>query len=800
MKPQTPVFNMKVDNSNMESEAASPSAKTLSPSIHQASSLASSGYHTRQSPHTSANDGSRDQSDLATEYSDTESSSGSSLVSSEEEHLQDRSRRPVELGVGLDTLVTSELDRKGIIDESDSELWKVEERTPSSGRKSPRVNYTARAPFRGDGGVPIVDLHHKPAHEVEPSEITDLGNGQYMRDPDRKSRFLQRRKSRNHTKDRKSLQTQLFQSLHPLDDEEKEKGFIPIDLLPLLITEESVYKELSGPLRETHDEKTIRRYARKICAETTENSIEGDKPKTKTITFRKIFAILVLVEKSSSITKFLKENINDSDLPLVRVSNPTRPGEYDLRCSRERDKQLKCFRGSWSPLQIRNFASWQFVTLAPFFAKSELYKEVEHYVLQDGIIMPFLTDPNKQAISNDPFVDSQQEELLGGGGRVFRAILHPDHHSFHKSFKCPREPSCICTFAIKRLHSQNKDHFKREVDMLKKFSNFAHPHLISLLATYEQRNSFFLIFPCAKSDLLSYWEKFEASPKMDHGTVKWVAHQCKGIASGVLKIHEYSSTNSKLGNTLKPGPREPFGHHGDIKPQNVLVFLDNAQDGPTQNHCSTWKSRGTLKLTDFGLASTSSHRTISRKPLSHVGMTYNYRAPECDLPSNQDPKGRQYDMWTLGCLYLEFVTWLMGGKKLLDEFTQLRAGPFSAESLKHRTKLDILYGGGLIPPEITSDAFFMIEEDHSMEGQKRGGLKGIVKPAVTEFIKRLHANPACTGFLHDFLDMIQDGLLVVKQCDPGKLDRYEIQQVYGKLSKMEQECEKWEYSCGPASR
>ncbi|KAK4198540.1 putative Serine/threonine-protein kinase [Triangularia verruculosa] len=725
--------------------------------------------------------------------------------------FQGSSRRPAAFRGGLEAPVTGELDRKNAIDESDSELRQVEERTPSSGQKSPRVNYTARAPFRGDGGVPIVELHHKPVHEVKPSEITDLGNGQYLRDPDRKSRFLQRRKSRNKAnKDRRSLQTQLFQSLHPKDDEEKEKGFIPIDLLPILITEESVYKELSSPLRETHDERTIRRYARKICAETTEHYKDGDKFKNKTITFRKIFAILVLVEKSPAITKFLKENINDSDLPLVRINNPKRPGEYGLRCSREPDKQLKCFKGSWSPLQIRNFASWQFVTLAPFFAKSELYKEVEHYVLHDRIIMPFLTDPNKQAISNDPFVDSQQEELLGGGGRVFRAILHPDHHSFHRSLKCPREP-CICTFAIKRLHSQDKSQFKREVDMLKKFSNFAHPHLISLLATYEQRNSFFLIFPCAKSDLLSYWEKFEPNPKMDHGTVKWVAHQCKGIASGVLKIHEYSSTNAKLGDTLEPSRREPFGHHGDIKPQNVLVFSDRTPtsddssrhteshgDGLIHDHHFTGQSRGTLKLTDFGLASTSAHRTISRKPLSHVGMTYNYRAPECDLPSNQDPKGRQYDMWTLGCLYLEFITWLMGGKRLLDEFTQLRAGPFSAESLKHKTKLDILYGGGLIPPEITSDAFFKIEEDNSIEGQKRGGLKGVVKPAVTEFIKRLHDDPACTGFVHDFLEMIQEGLLVVKQYDPDNLDRYVIQQVYSKLCNMDEECEKWEYSCKPA--
>lgn len=62
---------------------------------------------------------------------------------------------------------------------------------------------------------------------------------------------------------------------------------------------------------------------------------------------------------------------------------------------------------------------------------------------------------------------------------------------------------------------------------------------------------------------------------MDYGIVKWVVYQCKGIVSGVLKIYEYLSINLKLGNILKLGLWELFGYYGDIKLQNVLVFLDN---------------------------------------------------------------------------------------------------------------------------------------------------------------------------------------------------------------------------------
>ncbi|KAK0726252.1 kinase-like domain-containing protein [Apiosordaria backusii] len=793
MESHTPLYTLKVDEV-VSDPVQTPLAGTRQVSNPNSSFAAKSLEHiTRDSPHTStANTGSKRQSRCSTEYTDSDSSvSSSSLESSASEGVDEKSHRPIALRGGLGTPTANDLDRKVAIDESDSELRGAQERTPSTGQKSPKVNQTARAPFRGDGGVPVVELRHKQIHETDPSEITDFGNGLHYRDPDRKARFLQRRKSRSHNKDRKSLQTRLFESLHPLDDEEKEKGFIPVDHLPLLITEESVYEELSTRLRETHDESTILRYARKICAETTEDRTDGKKTKTKAVTFRKIFAILVLVEKSSAITKFLREHINDSDLPLIRIKK--RPGECDLRCSRKPDRKLKCFKGGWSPLQIRNFEEWQWTTLAPFFSKSEGEKEVNHYVLQDRVIMPFLTDPNKRIISNDPFIQTQQEELLGGGGR------------------CSGAP-CTCTFAIKRLHSQRKEEFKREVDMLKRFSslNDAHPHLISLLATYEQRKSYFLIFPYAEADLFSYWDRVEPEPIMDQATVKWVAEQCKGIASGVLKIHKYKSTNSKVANdSLKPaGLDEPFGHHGDIKPENVLWFpynLGNLDENihvhyPTNDNPSN--TRGTLKLTDFGLASTSAHRTVSRKPHSHFGMTYNYRAPECDIHGKHDPKGRQYDMWTLGCLYLEFVTWLIGGKALLDEFTQLRlwAKASDAENPKKQFRLDHYYGGGLFPNEaMPSDTFFEIVEDDSLEGQKRGGWKAIVKPAVTDFMSMLHSHPKCTKFLHDFLKMIEDGLLVVKQGDPHKRDRYTIQEVHAKLVNMNQRCETLEYSCNPAA-
>ena len=202
--------------------------------------------------------------------------------------------------------------------------------------------------------------------------------------------------------------------------------------------------------------------------------------------------------------------------------------------------------------------------------------------------------------------------------------------------------------------------------MLKKFSNPSHNHLISLLATYEQFGNFFLIFHWAEADLQRYWRDISPLPPIDletgiwhMETVLWMAEQCKGIAHGVVEIHQYVTSS------LKTHPqKEFFGHHGDIKPENVLWF-------PDSDHAQT--SGGTLKLSDFGLAEFNIH-TVLMKPKSTFATSPPYRAPEIDLEGT-GAIGRSYDMWTLGCLYLEFITWMLGGWDLVTEFTWKRMEP-----------------------------------------------------------------------------------------------------------------------------
>ena len=202
--------------------------------------------------------------------------------------------------------------------------------------------------------------------------------------------------------------------------------------------------------------------------------------------------------------------------------------------------------------------------------------------------------------------------------------------------------------------------------MLKKFSNPSHNHLISLLATYEQFGKFFLVFHWAEADLQRYWKDICPLPAVgletriwNMETVLWVAQQCKGIAHGVVQIHQYVTSSLKTHHE-----KELFGHHGDIKPENMLWF-PGSDAGDTTG--------GTLKISDFGLAEFNV-RTVSMKPKSTFATSPPYRAPEVDLEGT-GAIGRSYDMWTLGCLYLEFITWMFGGWDLVTEFTRKRMEP-----------------------------------------------------------------------------------------------------------------------------
>lgn len=136
-----------------------------------------------------------------------------------------------------------------------------------------------------------------------------------------------------------------------------------------------------------------------------------------------------------------------------------------------------------------------------------------------------------------------------------------------------------------------------------------------------------------------------------------------------------------------------FGRHGDLKPENILWFKP---DGVSDD-------RGTLKISDFGL--TRFHRSADGQHREQR-HTPTYRAPEYDL--NRGISTQAYDIWSLGCVFLEFITWYLHGIHGVDDvFTEVRT----------------MNG----PKDLSDDSYFIVKRD-----EVSSVMKAEVKPSVTQ--------------------------------------------------------------------
>jgi serine/threonine protein kinase len=145
-------------------------------------------------------------------------------------------------------------------------------------------------------------------------------------------------------------------------------------------------------------------------------------------------------------------------------------------------------------------------------------------------------------------------------------------------------------------------------------------------------------------------------PDFSEATVLWSLRQCKAIASGLHMIHEYRSTrNSIKASNGNPGMEEDdhlYGRHGDIKAANILWSVEEVLD---DSQCS---NEGVLLMADFELMDSHNRLTKSQVRLDGITRSPTYEPPETVLHAKTS---RACDIWSLGCVYLEFITWLVGG-------------------------------------------------------------------------------------------------------------------------------------------
>ncbi len=291
-------------------------------------------------------------------------------------------------------------------------------------------------------------------------------------------------------------------------------------------------------------------------------------------------------------------------------------------------------------------------------------------------------------------------------------------------------------YAIKEIsvHDQN-DSTLRDVERayniegeaLQKVTGVKHPNLIQCLASITKSGRYFFIFPWANGgSLREFWNEQMRDPKLSPTLVRKVIEQLRGLAGALERLHNFKGTSSLSQKGRDNGNSALAGgiRHGDLKPENILRFTSPDDEGI-----------GILKIADMGLA--KHHYVATRLRATMTGTKYGtsqYEPPEVSAPSSMgQATSRLYDTWSMGCIILEMIIWLLRGKAALDNYNELIRGDTRSDLSCYETI-----------------------------GQ-RPNIEAIVRPQVTSCMEQLSRDPECAKntALGDLLKVVQTMLLVV---------------------------------------
>ena len=220
-------------------------------------------------------------------------------------------------------------------------------------------------------------------------------------------------------------------------------------------------------------------------------------------------------------------------------------------------------------------------------------------------------------------------------------------------------------------------------------------------------------------NLTVFWAE---SMKWDRGIeqCRWALTQMAGLMSGLEAIHSLRT------------PEDPTCRgaiHGDLHPDNILLVKISDQDNFDRQN-------GMLQISDMGLfqflqTDEQSEKSLTT-PLTLVD-TGTYEAPDQKLNL---PASRAADIWSMGCIFLEFCFWLLEGPGGVQRFSQ------------DRFQIDQLYGDRL-----RDDYFFSLRyEDGAPVG-------ATVRDAVKVALARLPLHDDSSPALRAMIDIIGKSML-----------------------------------------
>ncbi|KAI1261435.1 HET-domain-containing protein [Xylariaceae sp. FL1019] len=495
------------------------------------------------------------------------------------------------------------------------------------------------------------------------------------------------------------------------------------------------------------------------------------------------------------LTDFQAETLTDDSLPIEDISKRGRCQDDRINridpppppeCSH--DQALAVFHSDpWDSISFKAFYATQWKFIAPVFRKEDVGRSQNE--LPYDTILPFTwIDPKIQS---------------GHFSEVYHARLHAEHQNELKA----RKGDNFVHVAVKKLKNNILDEpthdveaaWYDEVTTLNELSGLPNAHLIRRINAFKWRSHHYIIFEWASGgNLRQFWKRNHK--ELSRQTAMQFLRQLCGVAGALKSLHQTNNhtatglaeanTHQKSPKLLSPRRIASRGHkypdiilppaddgasitqhwrHGDLKPENILVFNDDS-----------WL--GTLKIADLGLAKKHNFATEFRPdPTSTNHTTLHYEAPEVVLNNRKEPRSRRYDIWSMGCIILESVIWLLYGSGGLDAFYAEGA------RLKNRSQQTLYFttsstDGGV---NLTAD----------------------VSEIATRWIRYiLEHDPECSQptVVRDLLELVRDKLLVVALPKPWKTSgpiRTDAQNLHKRLVVIRRAAEEDDtYLCTGSSR
>ncbi|RYP78240.1 hypothetical protein DL771_000717 [Monosporascus sp. 5C6A] len=380
------------------------------------------------------------------------------------------------------------------------------------------------------------------------------------------------------------------------------------------------------------------------------------------------------MSKVSYINDFIREGIGDYDLPIARSRDDNK--EFKTRRGA---KNSTLFRGWRHRNDIELFYIYQKKIFVPFFDIQE--DKLCSYMFEGNVTLPW---------------KGYKQKTSGGNGLVHKVQIHSKHHNF----KTPIHPEKPLYFALKEISALDRDAYRRELWALEKSAlrTQKKKHLIKLLLTFQHGDVCYLLFEWADGNLAEFWEQPDITPAPSD---TWAVKQCLGISSAIKRIHGLTTWQKERRSSLgsESEDEREWGRHGDIKPNNILWFSVYGND---PHHIL----RHHLVVSDLGLTRYHSRHTRSAVYWFDIdGCTWAYRPPEMDMEHKISQK---YDIWSLGCVFLEFCIWYVEGGEAVQIFGLERTSQDKSEI-----------------ENVEEDKYFNVTTDH--QGRRTANLKPIVK-------------------------------------------------------------------------